>query len=150
MFNLFKKAKYTDGEIVLVEMYKLRADASNDNIPSVYYEIQLKETGRKVGRCDLRLGMNAQLYLAGSIGYSVAPAFRGNRYAYKACKILLDLAKNKYKMKELIITCNPDNEASKRTCELLGGSLIAIVDVPKDHWLRKQGDIQKCIYQFKL
>lgn len=150
MFRLFKKARYSDGEIELVEMYKIKGDEANDYIPTVYYEIQLKSNGRKVGRCDLRLGMNSSLYLAGNIGYSVSPAYRGNRYAYKACKILLDLAKKKYKMKELIITCNPDNEASKRTCELLEGSLIAIVDVPHNHWLRKQGDFQKCIYQYKL
>lgn len=150
VYRLFKKIRYSDGEIELVEMYKIKGDSTNDYIPSIYYEIHLKSTGRKVGRCDLRIGMSDDLYLAGNIGYSVAPAYRGNRYAYKACKILLDLAKNKYKMDELIITCNPDNVASKRTCELLEGHLIGIVDVPKNHWLKKQGDNQKCIYQYKL
>lgn len=150
MFWPFHKSKYSDGEIDLVEMYKVKGDEFNGFCPTVYYEIRLKEINKKVGRCDLRIGMDSELYYAGNIGYSVAKQYRGNRYAYKACRILFDIAKDKYKMDELIITCNPDNLASRRTCELLCGELVEIVDVPIGHWLRSQGDYQKCIYRYKL
>ena len=31
------------------------------------------------------------------------------------------------------ITCNPDNRASRRTCELTGAQLVEIVDLPADN-----------------
>ncbi|SJZ56212.1 GNAT family N-acetyltransferase [Anaerorhabdus furcosa] len=150
MFWPFQKPKYTDGEIDLVETYQLKGSKENNFIPSICYDIRLHESNKKVGRCDLRIGMDRELYLVGNIGYSVAKEFRGHNYAYKACKILFQLAKDKYLMDQLIITCNPDNIASKKTCEKLDGNLVEIVDVPLGHWLRNQGDLEKCVYLYYL
>jgi tagatose 1,6-diphosphate aldolase len=46
----------------------------------------------------------------------------------------------------LWITCNPDNWASRRTCERLGCHLADIVPVPSDHPLYLRGDREKCRY----
>ena len=70
--------------------------------------------------------------------------------ALKACRLLFQLAKQKYGMDSLIITCNPDNLPSRRTLEALGGELKAIVDVPKEHYLYQYGDVQKCIFEYHL
>lgn len=102
-----------------------------------------------VGRCDLRIGHNQNLYYGGNIGYTVKEAHRGNHYAAKACLLLLMLAK-KHGMEYLYITCNPDNHASKRTIEYAGGVLEAIVDLPPDNDMYKNGDRQKCVYRFDL
>ena len=67
----------------------------------------------------------------------------------KACKLLFNLAK-KHEMDYLIITCKPDNIPSYRTCELLGGDLIEVKEVPKDHDLRRQGYTDVNIYRFDL
>lgn len=150
MFWPFRRPTYTDGEIDLVETYQLDGDIDNNFVPSICYDIKLHNSGKKVGRCDLRIGMNKDLYLVGNIGYNVTKEHRGHRYAYKACKILFDLAKNKYCMDDLIITCNPDNIASRKTCEFLDGELLEIIDVPMGHWLRNQGDHEKCIYKYIL
>ena len=66
------------------------------------------------------------------------------------CRLLFQLAKQKYGMDKLIITCNPDNWPSRRTLEELNGTLKAIVDVPKDHYLYQYGDVQKCIFEYQL
>ncbi|MEF9919479.1 GNAT family N-acetyltransferase [Anaerorhabdus sp.] len=150
MFWPFHKPRYTDGEIDLVESFQIKGNKENNYIPSVCYEIRLHDTNKKVGRCDLRIGMDKELYLVGNIGYSVLKEFRGNHYAYKACMILFDLARNKYLMDQLIITCNPDNLPSRRTCEKLDGELVEIAEVPLGHWLRNQGDFQKCVYLYYL
>ena len=84
------------------------------------------------------------------IGYTVYPMYRGHHYALKACRLLFQLAKQKYGMNSLIITCNPDNLPSRRTLEALGGELKAIVDVPKEHYLYQYGDVQKCIFEYHL
>ena len=53
-------------------------------------------------------------------------------------------------LSELWITCNPDNLASRRTCERLGAELVDIVPVPFDHPLWSRGDVAKCRYHLSL
>lgn len=72
-----------------------------------------------MGSCDLRIGHNENLYYGGNIGYRVEEAYRGNHYAGKACLLLFELAR-KHDLQYLIITCNPDNAASRKTCEYAG------------------------------
>lgn len=105
---------------------------------------------RIVGYCDLRIGMNDMLYYSGNIGYHVYERYRGNNYAYKACLELFKIAKDKYHMNKLIITCSPDNIASKKTLIKLGGKLLEISEVPSDHWLYLRGETIKEIYLFEL
>ncbi len=103
-----------------------------------------------VGRCDLRVGHNEQLFYGGNIGYSVLPKYRGNHYSGKACLLLFELAK-KHDLEYIIITCNPDNLASRRICEYIGGVLEQIVDLPVDNDMRiENGETQKCIYRYSL
>ena len=63
--------------------------------------------------------------------------------------LLFQLAK-KHKMDYLIITCNPDNHASRKTCEYAGGILEEIVEIPEDNDMRKIGETEKCIFRFSL
>lgn len=51
-------------------------------------------------------------------------------------------------MSELWITCNPDNRASRRTCELAGAALMEIVDLPSNSDMYLEGDRQK--YRYRL
>ena len=48
------------------------------------------------------------------------------------------------------ITCNPDNWASRRTCELAGARLIEIVDLPEHTDMYQKGERQKCRYRIDL
>jgi len=107
-----------------------------------------KET--KVGECDIRFGMNEELYYAGNVGYNVSPVYRGHHYAYYGCLSLFQIVKEAYGLDEIIITCSPDNIASKRTIERLGGQFLECVDVPKSHWLYKRGETVKNIYRIDL
>ena len=53
-------------------------------------------------------------------------------------------------MSELWITCNPDNIASRRTCERLGAEMKGVIDVPPGHILYARGERQKCRYRIAL
>ena len=44
---------------------------------------------------------------------------------------------------------SPENTASRRTIEKLGGELLETVEVPEDHWLYERGELVKNIYLFK-
>lgn len=117
---------------------------------TIYYSIVRHDTDTVVGECDLRVGMNDEIYYAGNIGYRVYQEYRGHGYAYWACLLLLKEAKQTYDMEEVIITCTPDNIASRKTIEKLGGQLVETVDVPNDHWLYLRGETVKNIYRFEL
>ncbi|MDP2426335.1 MAG: GNAT family N-acetyltransferase [Candidatus Izemoplasmatales bacterium] len=99
-----------------------------------------------VGRLNLRIGTNEEVYLFGHIGYEVYEPFRGNHYALQACEIAFQFAKVVHQMNEWIITCNPDNFASRKTIERLSGRLIEICPVPKDSEMYIKGDREKCIF----
>lgn len=102
-----------------------------------------------IGACELRIGHNDNLYYGGNIGYGIEEEYRGHHYAGKACLLLFELAR-KHDLKYLIITCNPDNYASRKTCEYAGGELLEIVKLPEDSDMREKGEVEKCIFRFAL
>ena len=54
-------------------------------------------------------------------------------------------------MSRVLITCNPDNIASRKTCEYLKGKLLEIAKLPEDNDMRiLKGETEKCIFEFKL
>jgi tagatose 1,6-diphosphate aldolase len=102
------------------------------------------------GGISLRVGNNPDLEMyGGHIGYNVYPPVRGNHYAERACRLLLPLARA-HGLRRIWITCNPDNFASRRTCERLGCRFAEIVPVPPEHPLYQRGDIEKCRYWLDL
>lgn len=150
LFNIFSKSK-VEGDIVdLLLSYKLKGNGKNNNVSYAYYDILLHNTKIKVGKCDLRVGMNDELYYAGNIGYHIYEDFRGNNFAYYACLLLFEIAKKDYKMNEIVITCSPDNIPSFKTCIKLKGILIETVNVPNYHWLYMRNEREKHIFKYKL
>lgn len=138
-----------DEEIVLRLHHTEPADPARNWVPTYQFEICRCADGAVMGVCDLRIGHNQQLYYGGNIGYRIEPPYRGHAYAAKACRLLFELAR-RHGMDRLIITCNPDNLASARTCEKAGGVLLEIVDLPPDNDMYLEGERQKRIYAFTL
>ena len=149
MFVFFKPYHLKTDEIELRLERTVEGDPERGWVPSYKFDI-CSPRGKKMGFCDLRVGYNENLYYAGNIGYTVYEAFRGRHYAAKACLLLFELAKM-HGMKEVIITCNPDNIASAKTCEYVGGELIETVELPPDNPMRvEDGETHKRIYRVRL
>jgi tagatose 1,6-diphosphate aldolase len=53
-------------------------------------------------------------------------------------------------MSEVWITCDPENTASRRTCELAGADFIEIIDLPPDIDMYQDGERQKCRYRLDV
>lgn len=130
--------------------YETDEKTAYDGIPTVYYDIVLHDTTIRIGSIDLRLKMDLNMYYYGHVGYGIAYKYRGHNYSYEACKLLFKEAKERYKLDELILTCNPENVASYKVLKKLNGELIEVVQVPKDHELYRQGDKMKCIFRYKI
>lgn len=113
-------------------------------VPTRFMRIRHAATGEELGTINLRLGGGDHLErYAGHVGYAVDPAHRGKRYAAEALRQLVPLARE-LGADALWITCDPDNLASRRTCELAGGCLVEVVDVPPDCVLYQSGHTRKC------
>lgn len=145
----FETSDLFDKEIYLKLERTAEAVPERKLVPAYYFKICRSYDNAEVGFCDLRIEHTEGLYYGGNIGYTVYEQFRGEHYAGKACLLLFKQAR-KHKMDYLYITCNPDNHASRKTCEYAGGILEKIVDLPKDNDMYLEGERQKCIYRFIL
>jgi tagatose 1,6-diphosphate aldolase len=150
MFKFINPGKLVDGDLELVLDSVDDANSSLGLVPQYRFRMQRVGTNENLGGINLRIGNIPVIVLyAGHIGYGVGSEYRGHHYAARSCKLLMPLAKH-HQLNPLWITCNPDNYASRRTCELAGGRLIEIVDVPEDNDMYLAGERQKCRYRFDL
>ncbi len=150
-FDFIREKKVYEGEIVdLRERYRVSAQKAYDGVATVYYEILRHEDKRRVGTIDLRLSAEGDMYYYGNVGYNVQKEERGHSYAYHACKVLFRIAKEEFGMRELIITCSPENEASYRTLTKLHGELLELVEVPSRHLLYSLGEKTKYIFRYRI
>ena len=102
------------------------------------------------GSIALRIGRGDDLerYL-GHVGYGVFPRARGRHYAERACRLVLPIARA-HGLSSVWLTVNPDNRASRRTCERLGGRYVETVTLPPGHPLFERGEREKCRYRVDL
>ena len=147
--TFFDTSDLKTDEIMLRLDHCFPGDSVRNWVPAYYFDI-MDHTGQKLGICDLRIGHNEGLYYGGNIGYAVDEPHRGHHYAAKACRLLFKLAR-RHELGYLIITTQPSNLPSRRTCELLGGELLEIAELPADNDLRvSDGHTHECIYRFEL
>lgn len=143
------KVAYTDGIIDLVELdlYPPEAEMGFDR----NYDFMITEHGKKyeIGRISLRVGESPCVYYFGHIGYHIDPPYRGHRYAQKACELLRPLIALHGKH-SIVITCDPDNWPSRKTCTGLGATLERIVDVPYAIQRRWEISAVKCRYIWRM
>ncbi len=150
MFKFLNPGHLVDDDLELVLVEEYPGNASIGYVPAYKFEMQFAGTDTKVGNIELRVGDTHHIVMyGGHIAYGVLPQYRGHRFAARACNLLFPLARS-HGMETLWITCNPDNIASRRTCELAGGELVEIVDLPGDTDMYQQGERQKCRYRFQL
>ncbi len=146
MFKFHDLEILSDNEIDLIINIKKPANDELGFMPAYHYHIKKHGMHDVIGQIDIRIGHNSNTFYGGNIGYAVDEDFRGNGYASKAVNLLMEVAKL-HDMKKVIITCNPDNFASRKTAERAGATLLEIVDLPEDNDMYLSGEKQKCRYE---
>ncbi|MEZ4732041.1 MAG: GNAT family N-acetyltransferase [Caldilineaceae bacterium] len=150
MFQFLDPGPLVDDELVLQLVERAPGDLMNDVAPSYRFKMTRPDRAIEMGRIDLRVGNSHDLIMyAGHIGYRVHSAYRGHHFAARSVRLLVPLARA-HKLGTLWITCNPDNWASRRSCELAGLELVEIVDIPPNIAMYYQGEHQKCRYRLGL
>jgi predicted acetyltransferase/protein associated with RNAse G/E len=149
-FDFYEPGQLTDEELELLLIEKDPGNPKINYVPAYHFKMVRMGEDLQIGSIDLRIGNTYNLVMfGGHIGYRVEPEYRGHHYAARACKLLLPLAR-RHGLKTLWITCNPDNIASRRTCELAGAELVEIIDLPEDNDMYQEGERQKCRYRLDL
>lgn len=98
-------------------------------VPEYKFAMVNTKTRAIMGRISLRVGLTKTLNtFGGHIGYEVDKPCRGNKYAARSCRLLFPLIR-RLGIIPVVITCDPNNMASVRTIESLGGTLISIQEV---------------------
>lgn len=147
-FEFLDPGILTDGDLRLELLKTLPGNESGTWAPAYRFDMRITGVEEPVGAIDLRVGNQPAIVLyGGHIGYGVEEAHRGHRYAARAVRLLFDLAR-RHDLQTLWITCDPENTASRRTCEIAGGTFVEIVDLPEDNIMYLEGERQKCRYRF--
>jgi predicted acetyltransferase len=149
-FVFLEPGRLVEGDLELVLVERYGGDPARGLVPPYMFEMRKAGKGKRVGNVDLRIGDTHDLVMyGGHLGYSVLPGDRRHRYAARSCALLLPLARE-HGLSRLWITCNPDNVASRRTCEILGAELVETVDLPENTVAYLRGERQKLRYKIEL
>ncbi len=136
----FEEIRGNEFRLILLE--KLSEDRVRGWVPSYRYDIVSLVGSDLIGSIDIRIGENENIFYAGHIGYRIHEQYRGRHYAEKACRLIIRVARA-HNMKEVVITCNPDNLASKKTIKNLGATYVGLVEIPPRNELYHYGDRYK-------
>lgn len=132
-------------EVTLIDVSD---EYEKDTVFTRVFDIYVGAWRKIVGRVEYRFETGIDLEYYGNIGYVVYLPYRGHRYAYKACVEILKIMYREYPEIDAIrITCNPDNEPSKKTIQRLGATYLRTVDVDPSHELHAYGETQKEVYE---
>lgn len=145
----FKRPEFTDGRIDLYPVRYGLPDPGPDFGREWIWRITEHGKKQEIGQISFRNGESAYIYYFGHIGYHIDPPWRGHGYACAACKLISPLFAAEAKS-SLVITCDPDNIPSRKTCENLGCTLERIVSVPEFVRDRYEISTVKCRYILRI
>lgn len=140
LYRLFRKAEYTDGVIDLIPIREAPPSRELGFGHERVWRIAEHQKGKEIGRISYRDGESLGIYYFGHIGYHVDAPWRGHHYAMRACRLIEGEIRRGGKS-SVVITCDPDNEASRKTIEGLGAIWESRVTV--DPGLRSRFEISK-------
>jgi predicted acetyltransferase len=132
------------GDVLLRFARVVFGDPARGIVPSYHFRI-LAPGGKDAGHINFRVGDTEHVrHCVGHVGFVVAEAFRGHGYAWQASRALAPFIRSIYPA--VILTCDPDNLASRRTIEDLGALFMDEVAVPPHDPQYERGSRRKRRY----
>ena len=148
MFNFTDKFDIIENDELILQITE-KFPGDDKLIPFYYYDIVRKSDMKTAGKISIRIGNNFHSYYNGHIGYEIFEECRGNKLAYKACKLVIPTAKF-HGMDFIYLTCNESNIPSYKTIERFGAELVEMAVVPKEYFAWREGMERQRIYKLVL
>lgn len=149
-FEFYDPGVLVDGDLTLRLEQTLLDTSGWEPLPTYRFRMVNGADSAEMGFINVRIGTGENLTrYRGHIGYGVDAQYRGRRYAARACLLVLPLAR-RHGLNPLWIACNPDNVASRRTCERIGARLVEVIIVPAGTEAYEAGAREKCRYRLDL
>ena len=132
--STWKRAKNYEDWLKIVEQQEDAENLPEGWVPAIQF-ISVDEENRPLGFLALRLLLNEKLFIEGGhIGYSIRPSQR--RKGLAKLQLELGLAEaRKQGLERVLITCDEDNEASRRTILSAGGIYENTIDRSRRYWI---------------
>ena len=132
--STWKRAKNYEDWLKIVEQQEDAGNLPEGWVPAIQF-ISVDEENRPLGFLALRLLLNEKLFIEGGhIGYSIRPSQR--RKGLAKLQLELGLAEaRKQGLERVLITCDEDNEASRRTILSAGGIYESTIDRSQRYWI---------------
>ena len=131
-FEFLDPGSLAHGDLELVLSSTSIGDEEMNGCPCYLFEMRSVPGGEVMGNLRFRVGdEKAELQYLGHIGYDVEPGFRGNRYAARSVRLILDFA-SRHGLARIWINCDSQNIASCRTCEAAGAVYHDTVNPPAE------------------
>ncbi|MDD3027800.1 MAG: GNAT family N-acetyltransferase [Erysipelotrichaceae bacterium] len=102
-----------------------------DGILGSYYIYLIKEGEAEIGRIVFRLGTLGDHWYDGHVGYTIKPEYRGQNKSLEACRLLKPLIEE-LGYDQVVLTCDPGNEPSKKIIAKLGGEHVETAPIPRE------------------
>jgi len=115
---------YEDFPAYVGNLEKMKSEPTGDRktVNSSTFWLMNAE-GRMLGAVNIRHELNEHLLkIGGHIGFGIRPSARRRGYAVQQLKLALDKARE-LGLERVLLTCDDDNEASRRTILRCGGVL---------------------------
>lgn len=109
------------------------------------FDVATREGRQVAGEIALRIGDSAEMFYLGHIGYHIDPPFRGHGYAARACLLAAPVFRA-LDMDNVVITTDPENQPSVKTCRRLGCEWESTVPVPL--YIKDKLDISDIKHRF--
>jgi len=139
------RVEYSDGIIDLIPIHIGPPNRELGFGHESVWRITKHDDIHEIGQLSYRDGESRCVYYYGHIGYHIDPPYRGNHYAYRACKLIEQEIRLSGKS-SVVITCDPDNYPSRKTCVRLGCLFESVTQVPEDIYLKFEISHTKCRY----
>ena len=140
MGSTWKRAKDYEDWLKIVEQQEDIENLPAGWVPAIQF-LSFDETGLPLGFLALRLSLNEKLFVEGGhIGYSIRPSQR--RKGLAKLQLELGIAEaRKQGLERVLITCDEDNEASRRTILSAGGVYENTIDRSQRYWIELDGEV---------
>ena len=136
MFQFMEFNNLSDGEIKLVPKSQDQPDYEKGILPRYGFSVIHIEDDKDIGVVYFAVDDTRRQYLRGHLSYGIDPAYRGNSYAAKACRLVKNVALA-HGFRRLFIGSGSDNIASRKTIEKLGAVPVTREDVSDDEVLEE-------------